>query len=279
MATATHSSREHGNAYNLFILVLTVVSLVVMVLLWMPFSAQTLILLRTYDNVICVIFLFDFGLSLFRAPSKRAYFIGQRGWLDLLGSLPSIGGADAIGILRLARLSRLARITRLLRGQNKQEIVNDVLGNRAQYAVMITILAAFLVMGTASIIVLQAESGSPTANITTGGDALWWAMVTITTVGYGDFYPTTPTGRIAAVFVMIMGIGIIGSLASILASFLVSPANSPSDNTPVASSDLEQTLDRLRVELEVTRAELATMRGLMNRSAAHSPADGHSTLP
>jgi hypothetical protein len=59
----------------------------------------------------CVAFLFDFAVSLMRAPSKRGYFIGERGWLDLLSSSPSVGGAKAIGFLRLARLSRVATRT------------------------------------------------------------------------------------------------------------------------------------------------------------------------
>jgi voltage-gated potassium channel Kch len=69
--------------------------------------------------------------------------------------------------------------------------------------------------------VLQFESKSPDAKITSGGDALWYSMVTITTVGYGDFYPVTTAGRITAMFIMFMGVGIIGALASILASLLV----------------------------------------------------------
>jgi hypothetical protein len=78
MPSATSAARQHGNAYNLFILVLTVVSLVVMVALLLPLSPETVNLLRFYDNVICVIFLFDFGLSLRQAASKRTYFISER---------------------------------------------------------------------------------------------------------------------------------------------------------------------------------------------------------
>ena len=84
-----------------------------------------------------------------------------------------------------------------------------------------------MVLSVASILVLQQESRSPDANIRTGGDALWWAIVTITTVGYGDYYPVTTLGRLTAVFVMFSGIGIIGALASILASLLVAPPSSP----------------------------------------------------
>ena len=80
-----------SNAYELFILVLTILSsLVVMVALLLPtLSKSTTQLLEIYDNGICVVFLLDFGLRLKRAPSKRGYFFRGRGWLDLLGSIPS----------------------------------------------------------------------------------------------------------------------------------------------------------------------------------------------
>ncbi len=216
--------RQHGNAYNIFILVLTIFSLAIMVLLLLPVTPAEHDLLLLYDNAVCVIFLIDFGFNLTGAKPKRAYFIGQRGWLDLLGSIPSIGVFQLGALLRLARLSRLTRITRLLRGQAGKDLVKDVLANRGQYATFITILLAGIVLSVASILVLEFESRSPEGNIKTGGDAIWWGIVTLTTVGYGDFYPVTLPGRLTAVFVMFGGIGIIGALASILASLLVSPS-------------------------------------------------------
>jgi voltage-gated potassium channel len=214
--------RQHGNAYNIFILVLTVFSLAVMVLLLLPVSPAERDLLTLYDNVACVIFLIDFAVNLAGSKPKRAYLIGQRGWLDLLGSIPSIGALQLGALLRLARLSRLARITRLLRGQAGKDLVLDVLHNRGEYATFITILLAGIVLSVSSILVLEFESRGG-GNIQTGGDAIWWGLVTITTVGYGDFYPVTLLGRLTGVFVMFAGIGIIGALASILASLLVSP--------------------------------------------------------
>ena len=102
-------------------------------------------------------------------------------------------------------------------------------------------MLALIVLTVASVLVLQFESKSPDANITTGGDALWWAVVTITTVGYGDKYPVTAAGRVTAVFVMFAGVGIIGALASILSSVLVpapraEPVENPRGSRPRSTS-------------------------------------------
>lgn len=249
-ATEAGSEPERSNAYELFILVLTVLSLLIMVALVLPLSPATERLLIVYDNLVCVVFLIDFVIRLRRAETKRAYFIGERGWLDLLGSVPSVGVFKFGALLRLARLSRLARISKLLRGQNKRELIDDVLRNRGQYAAFVTVLAAFTVLVIASVFVLQFESNASDANITTGGGALWWAVVTITTVGYGDEFPVTMGGRITAAFVMFAGIGIIGALASILASILVPQP------TQEEAPDVHAELVGIREELASLRAQL-----------------------
>jgi len=250
---------QRSNAYELFILVLTVLSLGIMVVLLLPLSDPTIALLTVYDNVICVVFLLDFFLNLRRAATKREYFIGQRGWLDLLGSVPSFGFFRFTALLRLARLSRLARIGRLLRGKKKAELVQDVVEHRGQYAAFITILAAMIVMTVASVLVLQFESRSSEANITTGGDALWWAVVTITTVGYGDTFPMTLPGRLTGFLVMLAGVGIIGALASILASVLVpSPQTKEEADAEVAASgSLQRELVDIKLELAALRRTVA----------------------
>jgi voltage-gated potassium channel len=279
--------RSHGNSYNIFILVLTIYSLVLMVVLLMPLDPDTRSLLNMYDNAICVIFLIDFAMNLAGAKPKRAYLVGQRGWLDLLGSIPSFS------FIPFTALFRLARITRLLQGQAGKDLVLDVLRNRSQYALFITVLLAGMVLSVGSVLVLQFESKSPDANITTGGDAIWWGIVTITTVGYGDFFPVTFLGRLTGVFIMVAGIGIIGALASILASLLVSPpaaadasaeadAEAPAASVPaapqpvasaaavpvVATSAPEATsFDAVAVELAGLRAEVAALRESLGRGS------------
>jgi voltage-gated potassium channel len=274
--------REHGNSYNIFILVLTLFSLAIMGVLLLPISQATRDLLTLYDNVICIIFLVDFAMNLLSARPKRAYFIGQRGWLDLLGSMPSLPGFPYTAILRLARLGRLGRIAKLLSGKNRKAFIADILANRGQYATFITVLAAGMVLVVASVLVLQFESVDPDANIQTGGDALWWAVVTITTVGYGDRFPVTLLGRVTGFSVMIAGVGIIGALASILASLLVPPPKEPQPAggpepaapagvaaaahgvpaaAPAARDATAQELARLREEIAGLRADLERRSG------------------
>ena len=253
------SSSGHSYAYNIFILVLTVLSLTIMVVLLLPLSEQTILVLQVYDNVICVIFLVDFFLNLRAAPKKLDYFFKQGGWLDLLGSFPSLSTLKYSGLLRLARLNRFAGITRMLRGTGKQELVDDGVKNRSQYTMFTTILMAILVLTVTSVLVLQFESVSPDANIREGGDALWYSLVTLTTVGYGDRYPVTFGGRLTALFIMFMGVGIIGALASILSSMLLgSPSSSVQEEAPsmVPASMVEQ-------ELMIIKSELAAMRQLL----------------
>ena len=212
-------------------------------------------------------------MNLAGSQPKRAYFIGQRGWLDLLGSIPSFGFIPFTALFRLARLSRLARITRLMRGQAGKDLVIDVLENRGQYATFITILLAGIVLSRPpASSSSSSRAARRTRNITTGGDAIWWGIVTITTVGYGDYYPVTMLGRITGVFVMFAGIGIIGALASILASLLVSPPapEEPAPDEPRRMPTCRALPPRpvrsrtssagLRAEVAGQRAEIAALR-------------------
>lgn len=275
MTTQTAVTRTHSPSYEIFILVITVLSLGIMVAMLLPFDDEVHQVLSFYDNLICFIFLADFAYNLSGSHPRSEYFIRQRGWLDLIGSIPSLGISRYTAILRLARLSRLARISRLLRGKGQAALISDVIHNRGRYALFLTVLMAIIVMTVSSVLVLQFETQSPDANITTGGDALWWALVTITTVGYGDYYPVTTLGRFTAAFVMLSGVGIIGALASVLASVLLGPtsdsdsAEAPEAVPPGTSSELAGTRSELahtRTELAETRRELASMRELIASS-------------
>jgi voltage-gated potassium channel len=272
--------RQHGNAYEIFILVVTIYSLAVMVLLMLPIPQAERDLLNFYDNFICFVFLADFAYNLSGARPRSAYFVGARGWLDLLGSIPSFGLTQYGSLLRLARLSRLARISRVFRGKAKGSLVKDVVRNRGQYAVFITLLSAGIVLSLSTVLVLWFEEPAPNSNIKTGGDALWWGVVTITTVGYGDFYPVTTMGRLTGFLVMVAGVGIIGALASILASVLMSSASDDNGDrdeagagasttaapapavqpSPVVLAAAPDSSEAVLAELAQLRSEIAALR-------------------
>jgi len=272
MTQETTSPRTLRLGYNLFIVALTIFSLMIMLVMLLPLDDSAVQLLQVYDNLICVFFLIDFLLNLKAASKKSDYFLKNGGWLDLIGSLPSLGlFSKYLVLLRLARINRLFGISRLLRGKDRDDYLEDLLANRSQYVALITILLAIVVLATASVLVLQFESKSPEASIKTGWDAIWYSVVTITTVGYGDYYPVTFGGRITAIFIMISGVGIIGALASLLSSVLLnripsrveeevidSPTALPLE--PPLGPPLEQDLASIKMELAEIKNESADLR-------------------
>ena len=108
--------------------------------------------------------------------------------------------------------------------------------------------------------VLKAENASPNANITSASDAIWWAYVTITTVGYGDQYPTTNWGRIIGVLVMSAGVGLFGTLAGFLSGKLLNPpAKKKAPATPV-SDDPKARIAELKQMIEAQEQATASLR-------------------
>jgi voltage-gated potassium channel len=269
MASEAAKLNGRSNAYNIFILILTLFSLVIMVALFLPLNPATIQLLQFYDNLICAFFLLDFFLLLRAAPEKKNFFFKQRGWMDLVGAIPSLGlifPYRYLGLLRLARLYRVNRIYRHLGVQRRGELLQDILRNRSKYASFLIGLLAIIVLSSASVLVLQFESSARQSLITTGWDAFWYSIVTLTTVGYGDYYPVTVGGRITGIFIMITGVGIIGALASLMASLLIGESHSTveeQDAEEERQSDVEK-------ELAAIREELTALRHLIEKDAVES---------
>ena len=161
MSAEAPGLREHGNSYNIFILVLTVFSLALMALQLLPLDPETRHLITAYDNVACLIFLIDFAMNLIGSKPKREYFIERRGWLDLLGSIPSSGSS-----LHRPLPPRPPEPPdpdhAPARRPDRKQLIADLLANRSQYATFVTILLAGLVLTVSSLLVLQQESRSPT---------------------------------------------------------------------------------------------------------------------
>jgi voltage-gated potassium channel len=222
-ANPTAKNQTTGNParkltlYDLVIGILAIFSLIILIPIYFgSLPASSLAALDTLENLLCIIFLIDFFRSLRLAPDKWAYFLRGGGWLDLLGSIPFV---SAFAIFRVARLFRVVRLMRNVTGG---QLRNIILNRLAQSTLLFTLVVALILVFTLSWGVFSVEHTAPHANIVTYEDAVWWGFVTITTVGYGDFYPVTGPGRFMAVILMFFGLGIIGVLSSFLASTFVS---------------------------------------------------------
>jgi voltage-gated potassium channel len=226
--------RKRESIYLLFIMALTIFSLVIVAAYYLlPLTPATKQALLWIDLPISLIFLGDSIGCLRRAPNRAAYFL-KWGWLDFLGSVPLLLP------LRIARVGRLIRAWRTLRLRRLSQVGQDLDENRAQSAALITLLLAIVVLTTATVAVLEFEAEAPQASIHSAGDAVWWAIVTLATVGYGDYYPVTTGGRIAALALMTVGVGIFGVLASYLANLFL-PSTSDDDE----AADLDEIKDEL----------------------------------
>ncbi|HET9142713.1 potassium channel family protein [Actinophytocola sp.] len=188
--------------------------------------------LETTMWVIWAIFALDYLTRLALARRK-----GRFVWRHLL---------DLIAVaLPMARQLRALRVLTLLSVLNRRAAVS-LRGRLGVY-----VAAIILLIGTcAALAVLDAERRNPDANITTFTDALWWTLTTITTVGYGDRYPTTTEGRMVAAALMIGGIALLGVTTGIVASWFVEKI-----------TGLELSIeDTTQSELRALRAELAALR-------------------
>ena len=216
--------------YEIFIGILSLVSLFnLLISVWPNIDPQVQDIAHIIDVPITLIFLVDFANRLRRSHPPRVYFIDQRGWLDLLGSLPAG--------FRLFRIFRVVRVARLLREYGARNIFRSFIAHRADNALLVVMLLVLLVLEFGSISVLYFEQNAPGANITTGGDALWWAFVSITTVGYGDKFPITAGGRVSAFFVLAAGVGLFGVLSGYLANFFLTPSSADEPETEAAATE------------------------------------------
>jgi len=208
---------NNNNQLSLLNLVVFVLSIYVLLAILVDtvfmLPKETSILLTYIDNAICVFFFAEFCIRFYQAKDKIAFI--KWGWIDLISSIP------AISYLRAGRILRLIRLLRLIRAfRSTQMFVKFVFRNKAKGAfTSVTILAVLLIIFS-SIAILQVEK-DPNSNIKSAEDAIWWAYVTITTVGYGDKFPVTTEGRIIAAVLMTAGVGLFGTFTAYISSWFV----------------------------------------------------------
>lgn len=200
--------------FNIIILVLTIYVLgALLVETFCALPKETAKLLNFIDKAICLIFFIDFVVRFFKAKNKLKFM--RWGWIDLVSSIP------VMNYFRAGRLLRLIRLLRVIRAfRSSKQLVNHVFKNKAKGTFTSVSIFAILLIIFSAIAILQVEN-TKEGNIKSAEDAIWWAYVTITTVGYGDKFPVTTEGRLIAVVLMTAGVGLFGTFTAYASSWFV----------------------------------------------------------
>lgn len=216
--------------YEIFIGVLSVLSIVNLLLAVLIRDPALQTILTVMNGLFSVIFLGDFIFRLATAPARGAYFFRHFGWADLLASLP-------LAQLKILRVFRLIRVYRLLRAMGPRTVWRTLIHDRAGSALLVLLLMGILVLQFGSLGMLYLEEDAEGANITTASDALWYTIVTISTVGYGDRFPVTDAGRLWGTAIIVVGVGIFGTFTGYLANLFLSPRKSDDAEVVAPATD------------------------------------------
>lgn len=205
---------ERVNLFGVFILILSVYVLTALLIdTLFTLDPEVSMILKITDDFVCGIFLIEFIIRFYRAKKKWAFM--RWGWIDLVSSIPTFE------YLRFGRIFRAIRLLRIFRAiRSTKELIHHFRKNRIESTVLSMAILAILLLIFTSITILKVED-VPNGNIKTAGDALWWAFGTVTTIGYGDYYPVTTAGRLVASVLIVFGVGLFGTLSGLITSWFM----------------------------------------------------------
>ncbi len=236
--------------FQLAMMLLSLLSVIVVIVLsFVSLDSETKRLLVFVDFTICMIFMTYFFVNLFRAENKIDYI--KHNWIDFVASIP------AIEPLRLARLFQILRVIRLIR--MTQSLIIPIIKQRREATLASLLVAMVTILTFASVLMLIVEAGVPDANIHTAEDAIWWTLVTISTVGYGDYYPVTAAGHVIGGVVIICGVSFFGVISGYMASLFIAPDE---------SERLEEQSQQIRCELQEALERMEANQGLLMEQVA-----------
>lgn len=234
--------------YDTIILLLALISVVLVIFGFMDVIDLHNPPYNIIDLMIWIVFIVDYLWRFFTSKEKFRFIIDNI--FDLLAILPSnaIFTVFRLGrIFRLAKLTKLVKLTRLLRiiglsGKLERKASRLLRTNGLLYILYVNVFIVFVGSSIFSVVEEKAFS-----------DSLWWALVTVTTVGYGDIIPASIFGKWLAVLLMLVGIGTIGMLTSSLTNFFVK--DNPDDQIKLDKLQDELITQRLLLEKQSEKIE------------------------
>ena len=241
-----------STTYEFFILAVSILSIVNLVLFAvMPWGSQSWWVIVYIDVGLTIIFVIDFTFRLFTAESKRGYLVQGRGIFDFLGCLPA---------LRVFRLFRIVRAIRIIRQLGGPRVFRELHKGLASGTLYLVVFLGIFTLEFVGLLELHFEEDAPGANITTGGDALWWGYVTATTVGYGDQYPVTTGGRVVGLLMLTVGVALFATFSGFLANTFLSATRTNTSEPTEAAGDLGEALQEIEKLLGEQERTTATLR-------------------
>lgn len=228
LARSQQAYDRFSAATNLPLTVLAVLWLPLLVLpLVMHLPARVVHAFNVADLVIWALYGAEYLVRLYLAPSRKRFVAHHL--IDL-----AVVVLPVLRPLRALRLLRLARASVLL--VNALRRVRGILTHRGLHFVLMTVTAVVVVGSGVELIFERHAHG---ANIHNFGESLWWAIITVTTVGYGHNYPVTLGGRCVAVVIMLVGIGLIGTVTATVASYFIE------ERADLEKADLSRRLEHI----------------------------------
>ncbi len=209
---------KEKNLEKLIFIPIICISSILLVLSTEPFIKEKFgKIFRVEEIIVSFIFLFEYIFRVFKAKSKIRYILSFLGIIDLFSFLPFFIGFFNIFSNNILLLLQLFRLLKLVRYFHGFKLLGDVLKEEAE-SLMVAIAIMFIIVIFASVGIYIFEHNVQPETFGSVPRAMWWAIVTLTTVGYGDVTPITPQGKIFATFITIAGVGLVSLPAGIIAS-------------------------------------------------------------
>ncbi len=221
------SDTPTGKTFDLILLIVILFSVLVVILESVPdLHSRYYKAFRTIEWVVTIIFTAEYILRMWAVGKPLKYILSFYGIIDFLSVIPTyagliVTGAQSLLIIRAIRLLRVFRILKITRYTNESQILGKaLLASKVKISVFLfTVLTIVLIIGTIMYLIEGADAG-----FTSIPHSIYWAIVTLTTVGYGDITPHTAIGRFISGFVMILGYAIIAVPTGIFTGEIVKSA-------------------------------------------------------